>query len=36
MPGRNPEARSRRLLDALQVWLAADRSLRRGINRSRW
>ena len=33
MPDRNPEARGRRLLDALQVWLAADRSLRHGINR---
>ena len=33
MPERNPEARGRRLLGALHVWLAADRSLRRGINR---
>ena len=33
MPQRNPEARGRRLLDALRIWLAADRSLRRGINR---
>ena len=33
MPDATPEARGRRLLDALAVWLAADRSLRRGINR---
>ena len=33
MPDRNPEARGRRLLDALRVWLAADRSLRSEINR---
>ena len=33
MPEETPEARGRRLLDALHVWLAADRSLRCGINR---
>ncbi len=33
MPDPTPEARGRRLLNALRVWLAADRSLRRGINR---
>ena len=33
MPDSTPEARGRRLLDALHVWLAADRSLRCGINR---
>ena len=33
MPDATPEARGRRLLDALRVWLAADRSLRCGINR---
>ncbi len=33
MPDTTPEARGQRLLDALDVWLAADRSLRCGINR---
>ena len=33
MPDRTPEARGRRLLEGLQVWLAADRALRCGINR---
>ena len=28
-----PDGRGRRLLDALHVWLAADRSLKCGINR---
>ena len=33
MPDATPETRSRRLLDALHAWLAADRSLKCGINR---
>ena len=33
MAERSPEGRGRRLLDALRVSLAADRSLGRGINR---
>ena len=33
MPDATPEARGRRLRDALHVWLAAYRSLRCGINR---
>ena len=31
-PDATPESRNRRVLDALHVWLASDRSLRRGIN----
>ena len=33
MPDATPQGRGRRVLDALHVWLAADRSLRCGINR---
>ena len=33
MPDATPEGRGRRVLDALHVWLAADRPLRCGINR---
>ena len=33
MPDATPEARGRRLRDALHIWLAAYRSLRCGINR---
>ena len=33
MPEATPEGRGRRVLDALRVWLAADRSLKCGINR---
>lgn len=33
MPDTTPEGRGRRVLDALQVWVAADRPLRCGINR---
>ena len=35
MPDPTPEARGRRLLDALHVWLAADRSLSAGSTASR-
>ena len=33
MPDATPEGRGRRVLDALHVWVAADRPLRCGINR---
>ena len=33
MPDATPEGRGRRVLDALHVWVAADRRLRCGINR---
>ena len=33
LPDTTPEGRGRRLLNALHVWLAADRSLKSGINR---
>ena len=33
MPDRTPEARGRRLLEGLHVWLAADPALRCEINR---